>query len=230
MRMNRKAILGAVLLGLSLPVLADQNLVPYVGADAKWNQMKFKNSAGGNVIAKNYPQGNLFAGLKFNEWVGVELGFENTAKKNRNVTLPGGANFFGVELPPGGSDFHVSTKTKIDGFNANVVGFYPIMEECSLSLFGSLGLARLKLKTRASFTVGSDPEVTMRNFVKRTLVPRATVGIQKMLNECIGVRAMLTWEKTSAFKTIYVKETESATFIRPKDSASVGLGIFYNFG
>ena len=228
--MNRKAIVGTILLGLSLPVLADKNLVPYVGADAKWNQMKFKNIAGGNVIAKNYPQGNFFTGLKFNECVGLEFGFQNTTEKSRKATVIPGDSLFGLKVPLGGAAVNVNTKTKIDGFNANIVGFYPIMEEYSLSLFGSVGVARLRLKTNSTFNAVGATENFTRNFVKKALVPRATLGLQSMLNECIGVRAMLTWEKTSVFKTIYVTEKESSAFIRPKDSKSLGLGVFYNFG
>ncbi len=231
MRMNTKElIMGIVALGLSLPVLANESFAPYVGIDGKLDQIKLKKAAGANLIAKNYPQGNLFAGMQINEWLGFEVGFESTTRKNKTSVVQFRSDFFGVPSVSA-APVHVKTKTKVDGFHVNVVGFYPIMQDCSLNVFGSLGLARLKLRTRAVHFFENDAtgELFTRNFVKETLVPRVTVGVQSMLNECIGVRAMLTWEKTSAFKTIYAREVDAATFIRPKDSKSVGLGVFYRF-
>lgn len=226
MRMNRHMLLGVVALGLALPVVADQDFAPYIGADAKWNQMKFKNNAGGNQLAKNYPQGNLFAGIKFNECVGFEAGYESTTQKTRSSVTPFEANFFG-DTSPSIDPLNAKSKTKISGFNANLVGFYPIMEDRSVSLLGSIGLAQLKLRNRVTYTFGGDPEVFNLNFAKRKIVPRATLGIQSMLNECIGVRALLTWERTSAFKKVYAKN--SILNITPKDSQSIGLGVFYSF-
>ena len=221
-----KLMLGIAALGLSLPAMANQEYVPYVGADVKWNNMQFKTATGKDLIQKNYPQGNLFGGVKFNEWVALELGYQSTTQKSKTATVGVGERFFGdINSPPG--SLSTKTKTKISGFNLNVVGFYPIFEEYCLSLFGSVGLAQLKLKSHLDFTVPPSPLVTSRDFSKRKLVPRATVGIQHMLNDNIGVRAMLAWERTSAFKKVYAKN--STLYMSPKDSKSIGLGVFYSF-
>ena len=233
MNMKMKWIFGVAVLGLSLPVMATQDFVscedfaPYVGVDAKWNSMRFKKTAGDNLIQKNYPQGNLFGGVKFNDYFGLELGYESTTRRNKTATAAVGDNFFGDIVDPPEPVNYSKTKTKISGFHLNVVGFYPICEEYCLSLFGSLGLAQLKLKSHLDFSVPTNPRVVGLDFSKQKLVPRATLGIQHMLCENIGVRAMFGWERTSAFKN--VKAKNSTLFMSPKDSVSIGLGVFYNF-
>ena len=223
--MNMKWMLGISLLGLSLPAMANQDLVPYVGADAKWNNMDFKRSAGGNVLPKNYPQGNLFGGVRFNECVAVEVGYETTTKRYRTAAVPADAEFFGLITV---SPLSTKTKTKISGFHANIVGFYPVMEEYCLSLFGSIGLANLKLRSHLDFTAPPEPDILEANFSKRKVVPRITLGVQHMLNGCLGIRAMAAWENTSAFKKVRTNDA-TALFMKPKDSRSLGIGIFFNF-
>ena len=51
---------------------------PYVGFDAQVRRMSFKGGFGNNLLQHHSPQGNLYAGVKFNEYVGVEAGYETT--------------------------------------------------------------------------------------------------------------------------------------------------------
>jgi hypothetical protein len=220
--------LGVVALGLSLPVVA-WDLDPYAGVDAKWSRMGAKRGLGDTQIAKDYPQGNLFVGLKLNEWVGAELGYESTTKKNRTVITKSGGAFFGASTDIG-FPFSSTTKTRISGFHANVVGFYPVLEEYRVSLFGSIGLAKLKFSSDLVYEdVPSLGIRDHRQFIKSKLVPRVTAGVQHMLVENFGVRAMVSWEKTSTFRNIFSKTSSSPLYVAPKNTTSFGLGVFYSF-
>lgn len=226
--MKIKLVSSLVALSLSFPVMANGVLTPYVGADVKWNNTRFKKTEGGNALQKNYPEGNLFGGIKFNEWVGLEVGYESTSRQSRKATIGVDDTFFGDPVASVSTlPLSIKTKTKISGYHANVVGFYPIAEEYCLSLFGSIGLARLKIKSHLELSIPPDPDILNFTFTKEKVVPRVTVGVQHMLNECIGVRAMLAWERTSAFKRIYAEN--SPLYMTPRDSKSIGIGAFYSF-
>jgi len=225
--MKMKLILGIAALGLSLPAMA-WDLNPYVGVDAKWSKMGAQKGLGDTQVAKNYPQGDLFAGLKLNDWVGAEVGYESTTKKNRTVVTGSGQGFFGTSVTAG---FPVSstTKTRLAGFHANVVGFYPVLEECRVSLFASIGLARLKFSSDLNFDDVAPIGMEYRRFVKRKWVPRVTAGVEHMLVENFGIRAMVSWEKTSTFRNIFSKTSSSPLYVAPKNTTSAGLGAFYSF-
>lgn len=224
--MRIKLMLGIFLFGISLPVVASQgfDFAPYLGIDVKQHNMQFKQNAGANLVQKNYPQGNLFAGIRFNECLAMEFGYEGTAKKTKTAFVPLGASFFGDV----GLEDSSTTKTRIAGPHIDVLGFYPIFEErYCLDLFGSFGLANLKFKSRLDVMTAGDPEVSSYSFLKRKLIPRVTLGVQHMINNNLGVRAMATWERTSSFKNIYADR--GPLYMRPKDSRSLGVGVFYSF-
>ena len=234
----------------------DLCLTPYVGADAQIRHMGFKKDFGGNALKKNYPQGNFFAGLKFNPYVGIEFGYEASKKKSRKVKHNNSDIVFGAPLEqvePGDlsvdNTSHSSSKT--DGWNANLVGFFPIIcEDNSLQLIGSIGMAQLKIKSKNSLdkvlvTTTFDPitdeptgtealaEINNRAFTKRKAVLRISSGIQNMITDCIGIRALVMWENTTKLKAhgklISSGEETTQRITKPKNSFNYGLGIFTYF-
>lgn len=224
----KKLVLGVAMLGLSLPAAAMQGVVPYVGVDGKWSKTSFSDNAN-NVLPRNYLQGNLFGGVQFNEWVAFELGYESTARKTKEAVVRPGDTFFGSKSLLT-DDLHTKTKTTLSGFHFNLVGLLPISEQYAISLFGSVGLAHTKIRTLLQFFDVTDPsDVANRDFTARKTIPRATVGIQHMMCNNIGVRAMVAWEKTSNLGYVYSTTTSSKLYLTPKDSVSAGLGVFYSF-
>lgn len=216
---------------------------PYVGADAQIRHMEFKRNLGGNALKKNYPQGNFFAGLKLNECVGVELGYTIAGKKSRTVKHNNSDIVFGLPLeqptplvPAINSVTH--NASKVDGWNLNLVGFYPILcEDNSLQLIGSIGVTQLKIRTKniTEATFVSSTVVTETDhihFKKRKAVLRLSGGVQNMLTDCIGIRALVTWEN-SAKLSVHGKDINTAQVTRfiakPENSFSYGLGVFTVF-
>jgi hypothetical protein len=229
-----------ILMAANSSVLASDfsahNLTPYVGIDVQFRQMSFDKNHGNNVFRKNYPQGNVYAGLKFNDYIGVEAGFEGTNKRSRNARLFVGQYSIGgdpVPTIPGVTTFEDSiTTAKIHGPHINVVGTFPILDDSDLALIGSVGISRLKVSLKYKATQDeAGPLSIIRTFAKRKSILRLGGGIQHMITDCVGVRGMVTWQNTAKFKHISAKEvaTHPSGFAKLKNSFSYGLGVFINF-
>lgn len=211
------------------------DLVPYVGADAQWRHMEFKKGFGKDQTKSNYPQGNIYLGLKLNPYLGLEAGYERAKTQKRDTSALGSDVNFGAVLFPFALNTvnELNTKTKLRSFHANVVGFLPISEEYCLQLIGSIGVARVNINTTRNITslnnrtLSDDRVAALREvFSKKKWVPRIGIGLQHMLTCQLGVRAMANWEGTSmTMKTL----TPSAFSARTKNSLNFGLGLFYNF-
>lgn len=226
------------MLATSTPVMAncDWCFTPYVGADAQVRSMGLKKGYGKELTTDNYPQGNIYAGLQLNEFLSIEGGFETTWSKTSTATLLGNQMFFGHILVPDEPDasFAFSTRTKLRGFHGDIVAFYPICPQYSLSIFGLAGISALRIKIEHNLTAIDGLTInepgTQLNFAKRKTVARAGVGIQHMMTECAGVRTQIIWENTSRFKDLTRSNSLSALNVaRVRDSFSYGLGIFYKF-
>ena len=228
--MNRQLVLSFFALALPLSVVADEAHHRYIGADFKWNRVQLTKASGSDLIKRNYPQGNLFAGMKLNKWVAFEGGYETTSKKTKTTAVSNGASFLGDINPIGAPPFLVNAATmKLSGFHASMVGLYPLSEHYAIDLMGSLGLGYSKMSSTIQFSDPPLPEITTRNFSKRKMIPRVTLGVQQMVSKHLGLRAMLAWEKTSSFKNLAPTNADSALRMSLKDSHSLGLGVFYTF-
>jgi len=202
-------------------------VMPYVGADAEWRHMNFQNGFGDNLFRHDYPQGNLYAGLKFNDYVAVEAGYEATARKTRAVTLGAGSLSGGAVLPLN-VQFHSTGQIK--GPHANLVGFLPLCDQYRLELIGMVGVARLKANfvRTAVASNGTAISPSYTTFIKRKSVLRLGGGIQQMITECWGIRAMLKWENTKKLDRMGAIENSLAS-LRPKNSFIYSLGTFLTF-
>jgi hypothetical protein len=228
----------------------------YVGADAQVRHMPFQKDFGGNVLKKNYPQGNFFAGFKFNDCIGIEAGYEVSKKKSGNRVHAPTDSVFGTSTEPLDPPFLVGISetshahSKIQGWNLNLVGFLPVWcEEYHLSLLGSVGLAQLKHKTRNRLTttetvtifdaetdepigVRNDVFIGNTNYNKRKVVLRLSGGIQHMLTDCFGIRALVNWENTSKLHAqgrSVERRVRVDSIARAKNSFIYGLGVFTVF-
>ncbi len=76
-----------------------QGCKPYVGVDMQMRHMDFQDGYGDNLLSQHSPQRNLYAGLRLNDWIGAEIGYEATRTKTRNVTLHTGDIAAGVPVP-----------------------------------------------------------------------------------------------------------------------------------
>ncbi len=213
---------------------ATGDAAPYVGFNAQVRQASFKDGYGKGAFAKKMPQGEVYAGFKVNPYLGFELAYLRSEERHRSPTsvYPNFVLGSPVSNMPGGYE-EAKTSSKIDGGSVNVVGFLPINED--FQLLGSLGLARLRVKLKYAPTVYTGVVYTAaevlentRDFVKSKYIPQAKVGMQYMLTQAIGLKAMLAWEGTSRFNLLTNKQATEAR-VSLKDSYNVGLGLAYYF-
>jgi len=148
--MNKKAaLLFAPVFGLALHSTVFANdfegwrFSPYIGADAQVRRMDFKGGYGDNLLRHNSPQGNGYIGLKLNDYLALEAGYESTVTRNRLTTLTTGDVAAGTSVISAVSPVIFRSKFKMKGPHVDIVGFYSFYEGCPTQLFGSLGVSFL---------------------------------------------------------------------------------------
>lgn len=246
---NKFASKKLSLLASSLVILAAQsstamagldwcNLTPYIGADVAWRHQGIQRDFGGNQVKKDFPQGDIYAGLKFCDYLGIQAGYEATTSRRKTSNVLGNEVVFGgIFSPtvPNGLNQFVTT-SQIHGWHTDLVGFLPFcICDNRFNLIGSVGLARLKYKLRYYNTILDNnpvsPENFTRTFSNSKYVARLGLGIQYMLTECAGLRVMGTWENTSRVRKFQAppENRQSLVQINVRNATTLGAGVFYNF-
>jgi hypothetical protein len=228
----------------------------YAGYDAQIRQMPFKKNFGSNIFKGNRYEGhNIFFGIKYNEYVGIEIGFENSRIKNiHNSYMRPGDYLFGTEinLPHPGFDSVlnlVDAKSKIRGINLSLMGFIPIFnEKYNTQLIGSIGASSFKNKTVCTLTeIGEKSiilndhyesvqiqriETTTSYYKRRKTTLRLGTGIQHYTDHHLGLRALITWEKTNRMSIRGVDANSNKLVnehVKFKDSLIYHIGAFIPF-
>lgn len=212
---------------------------PFIGIDVQLRHVKMPNDFGGNLFKKNYIQGNPFVGVRFNDYLGIEVGYEETVKKNSTTINGPGATEVGDLIPA--TAFHYSNNFfRMRGPNANINLYFPFCAcDGKFDVLASVGVSHLKTKlthqiTAVSFmgffrplTAGEMQE-QKATFFKRKLIMRAMVGLQYFIRCNVGVRATYTWENTKKFRNLRDSTigNEEASL---KNSQLYGLGLFWQF-
>ncbi len=250
-----------VLIGvISLSILSTAYATTYVGFDSQLRHITFKKNFGGNILESHYPQGNVFSGVMLNKNLGLEVGYEFSKKQRSLRNNLSNETVFGKNNPIVGSTFVINTvdmnraSSKISGWNVNLIGSIPLISENNrLNLIGSIGMSNLKLQVRNVFTRSEvefndpnirDPDDTfvVSNSIytvmkKRKAVLRLTGGVQYTLTDCLGLRALVSWENTDRLqaKTVdtirsrFPKHSRAVRTCTPRNSMQFGVGIFYTF-
>ncbi len=214
--------------------------VPYAGINTQVRQIEFKGGYGSNIFAKRMPQAEIYGGFKINSYLGFELAYLRSLEAHKTAQNANLNNYFGIDLGSLGvpSDFYerATASSRIDGGSVNVVGSLPVTED--LQFLGSLGIARLRVKLKyvpvGDNATGYTPAQTFDNtkhYAAWRYVPQAKVGVQYMVSQAVGLKALLGWDGTSRFNLIPNRTGEFASTARVslKDSYNLGLGLAYYF-
>lgn len=219
----------------AMPTMPTWGVTPFFGADAVWRHMDFWAGQGENVFKHNYPQGDIYTGLKFCDYLGVQLGYEASSRKNKTVTLIPPYIVSGITVTSGNgvlTSTQLTSTSRIKGPHLDIVGYLPICNN-GTTLTASIGLAYLKLSARYQVTgINGVPNINIPplRFSARKTVMRLMGGIQQQITDCVGVRASVTWQHTAKFRNLqFVTRRGVVHTIRPKDSVNYGLGFFVTF-
>lgn len=212
-------------------------LTPYGGIDVGMQHIGFKAGYGDNLFEKHLPKGNIFVGLKFNDYFGVEGGYESTIQKTKNVTLGANDTYLGMTTGIGGpfnmnpgENLKASTKIKISGWHFGITTEYPIYVnnvQNSLSLTSYLGLkkTRINLSSTTLIVAGVvDNGIDLLNHDNKKTLFKLSAGLQYFINNNFGLKISGSWENTSKFQPYNTKNTLRASL---KNSISYSLGFLF---
>lgn len=206
---------------------------PYVGAGVQYRHMPFVAGKGAGAFKTYFLEQQLYAGVKFNEYVGLETGYAFSTSQKKTTTFVGGQMLMGSLLTP--TEVILSeNRLKTRRISVDLVGFIPIVQD-KTELFFSAGIVSTTFKfqckqladeTRTFNQVEIDR--FKRNFLATRIIPRIGVGMQYKLSETYAVRFGILGERTSAFKNIVPKE-RSPYRIALKNSLNAQLSVVAKF-
>ncbi len=226
-----KSIFFTLFAGLFCTQAMAYELTPYMGFNAQIRHFAFKKNYGEGVFESNIPQGEIIAGLKINPHFGLELGYLRSMERHKKSTIYYPEQLFGNTITDG--YVRGTSSTRIDGYSVNLLGFFPVRE--NIQLLGSVGIARLRIKlcymplAIQSATFGPDlvQEFT-KDFLKSKYIPQVKMGVQYMLTQTVGLKALAGWEGTKRFNLLRNKQGSPAR-VSLKDSYTLGLGLAWYF-
>lgn len=216
---------------------------PNVGLDAGVKNQSFSDGFGNELFRENYPETNLYFGMKFHPLVGMEIGYEHMYRQQKTQYVPEGVaalGFFDPVIATINRGFISDVYSQ--GWNFNLLGFWPICPRTKTELMGSIGLAWQKMYY-STIVIGDGLILTpstplaMWESDHRAML-RLGIGIRQMITKHFGARFLLDWEDTSklsgsfpvpvgqgglGFPTLV---TDNYT-VKPKDNYSVLLGFFF---
>lgn len=203
---------------------------PYVGADAQIRRMDFKGGYGDNLLQHISWQGNVYIGLKFNNSVGLEAGYESTVTRTRSATLRTGDIAAGTPIMTSCSPAVFRSKAKIKGPHVELVGFYSPNEQYPLQFLGTVGASFIKgTFERQTLELSNEYQCMVRTLSAHKVVLRLSGGLKYMFNEHFGARATIGWINTGKM-VIFADDTiMPSPEMKPKNSTVYGLGVLWAF-
>lgn len=208
-------------------------------------------------FGKNYNGGNFFVGARWCDF-GAEFGYEFTERKKRSrrVTLTGtqlerliGTTDANAYLAAGGTGVTgFRTKSRFEGWHLDFNGYMPVCD--CVELIGSIGYGWMKPNVSAAIALARPGTFTLPDFAVSPNggvlfqklhthrgykgVFRLGAGIQSMLTECIGARAMIRWKNTNNLRVHGRHGSSTANLthhhsFKPNNAWSLAAGVFVKF-
>ncbi len=222
------------MVALSATAFDTNDFLVHMGADLQGRHVSMQENFGGNLVQKDYAQMGAYAGMRFFEdSLGFEVGFgrSNSMSRNRDIAVP--ASYFGSQ-PPAGT-YISQTKVAMQNSYAAVVGLVPLSHIHRLKLMASLGAGRTRAKIGASLNPNPPAGGTLwpLRFMAIKWIPKASMGLQWMATEHLGLRALAGWEQMGRFKRVRATNGDGSAnntyFASFKNATSATLGVFYSF-
>lgn len=234
MPLTRWTSVVSLLIGFSIPAgsasASLNTLHPFVGVDFQERTLQCENNFGGNLFQAHAFQYDLYTGIRFYYYWGIDIGYFANKNKNRTTEFGPSATVSGQTLSATAPTETHYTEIKIKGPHINFLGFYPLMPLYGIEMIGGIGVAYNKLMLKDAIVALSDVSLTSpisRTYDIKKANARALLGLQTLLYSSVGIRATVTWENTSVFNNL--KPTEFPNDVRSvnaKNSWAYGLGLF----
>jgi hypothetical protein len=241
-------LLAATMTLASLNVAAASlawNPTPYIGLSGQVDSMKFEERYGAPLFNRKLLSGGVFAGVMFNDYIGLELGYNVSERKQKIKRLCPGQYMPGSSFPvERRRSILFKTEMFLDAFNFGLVTFYPlnIFNGKKTSLFCGAGGSIVRL--RASQISLDDTGITPRYEHQRMrilamgssvfknrdkkVIPYFRLGMQQEITERISLRISANWKMTSLLSKIKSKTAPTAIpKLKLKNTLGLGMSLIY---
>lgn len=190
------------------------------------------------LFVKSSPGFNVYLGWRFHPYFGAEFGYEWTADKPLSTRVPNGASLLGV-LNNTGATSILSSKIRFKSGAADLNIFIPLIDlspckDLMPEAILSLGVAGMKPSLRIRSADIAPATTFSSQFTgiqgRSKAVFRLGLGLQSLVIEQVGVRALWRWENTSVLRTRNSLIAHNAATRKIfKDGQSLALGVFFKF-
>jgi hypothetical protein len=200
---------------------------PHVGIDYKYWGAR-AGASPGNDETHLFPTINsalnFYVGTRINGIWGLDLGYEQSEKKEKTATFNGAYSIFG-DLESAGDWATAIVRLKAGHLDASF--YWEIYQAFELVFMG--GIAYLKPDTQINYYSSNSNFFTLEK-VKSKWVGRGGFGAQYNPVPCIGLRALLHFDGTQRIEYIGNDEDGAPYDIRPyKSATSFYVGAVYSF-
>lgn len=189
------------------------------GRDAKTYAMRL-------VLLEQYDSSEFYFAHRFDNGVGLSLGFEQSSTRSKAHTFGADENFLGAPQTAGDN---TSISIKVRAVNIDLNGYLDLDLAKHWEMVGQLGFALMQSDMRGNlFSNG----VTNNLAPSHNLypVPRIGFGFQYFCTESLGIRIIGHWLGTSMFQQRFTDEDGVRRTIKPFQSSwNVGFGIVTRF-
>lgn len=209
----------------------------YMGVNFKQNWIKPRGDWN-KLFVKEEPGFNVYAGWRFHPNFGVEFGYEWTDNKPKAFIVQPGNTLLGVSNNTA-SPVTLTGKVRFKAGALDLNAFIPL---CSTPLWEEMipeGIISLGVAgTKASMKISSDAATANTAFSNQftqiqgrsRAVYRAGLGIQALVIENFGIRALWRYENTSVLRGRNSAITSNAnTRTIFKNGNSLAVGLFFKF-
>lgn len=202
----------------------------YVGADAVYSKLGFKQDYGKEIFSKKFAPGiNLFAGHMFNENFGMELGWEMYKKMKRTARVEGGKKAAGGFIDPNYFEWksYDTTLKQNYPYLGAIAKINLINDNMFASIFLGVSVANIKTKYDHHLDDEGPANPEIRTFSKTKPIAIARLALDYKFNDHFGLRALGTWKHTSQFKMKSKENPDGSSAVKLRDTFGVGLGATY---
>lgn len=214
---------------------------PNIGIDAGVKNQSFNSGFGEEHFRQDYPETNLYFGMKFHPYVGIEGGYQYMYRLQREQYYPIGSSVLGSSNAfPGALEQRTFiSNVNGQGWNLSLLGFWPICPRTKTELMAAVGLVWQKLYYSTVAITDNAPAtpLAMWESSDRTLF-RVGLGVRQMITKHFGSRFQVFWEDTSKLSASFpvpvgqggrsfpTTEADSYT-AKPRDNYSFLFGFFF---
>ena len=204
-----------------------------IGVEGQHRMMPFAEPFGEELFKENYAQYNLHMAVRWSQHFGVIIGHENSNTRKRTKSFAAGSALLGTILA--NQETHKGS-SEIKGNYIEFLGFIPLdtLNMRKTELYAGVGMIKNKLTLENITTHVNNIPVAgalfQDNYYDKRNNLRAELGLQKTFYNHFGLRASLSWEKTSRFRNLKPEATPDAdSIVNLKNTWSTGAGVFWIF-